>query len=227
MPLLSPFGAFLSRRARRRAAIKESRALSAAAGALLPAPGSVALPVAACWKSLGEVEAHARACLDACGLQTWEFGWDRAVKRLGCCRVTRRHITLSRYFAQAHLNGAQEQILDTILHEIAHALAWEQARHAGHGPLWKAWCAALGATPRATASRCREFAPNPPRYRLQHRETGEVFREYARRPRFRRGLAQMYMRGRPETLGKLVVVEVRCETGAKGECGRKRAPGPF
>lgn len=173
------------------------------------APGSVALPPVAPWSDLRGVEAYARACMDACGLHTWAFGWDRAVKRLGCCRVTRREITLSRYFVEAHLDGESAQISDTVLHEIAHALAWEQGRHAGHGPLWKAWCVALGATPRATAARCREFAPNPPKYRLQHRDTGEVFREYARRPRFRRGLARMYMRGRPETLGKLVLVEVK------------------
>lgn len=209
MPFPSPFrGLFRQRAARRPAAGDPRQGRAAAEGALRPGPGSVTLPAATCWKSLDDVEAHARACLDACGLRAWAFGWDRAVKRLGCCRVSRREITLSRYFAEVHLDEQPGQILDTILHEIAHALAWEQARHAGHGALWKAWCLALGATPRATSSRCREFAPNPPRYRLQHCETGEVFREYARRPHFRHGLRHMYMRGRPETLGKLVVVEV-------------------
>lgn len=176
--------------------------------AAIPTP----LPLPAPWQDVADVEAYSRACLDICGLTAWEFGWDRAVKRLGCCRVSRRRITLSRYFAQAHLLAEPERIRDTILHEIAHALAWEHARHAGHGALWKACCRALGATPRATVAQCRDFDPRPPRYRLQHRDTGEVFREYARRPHFRRGLKYMYMRGRPDTLGKLVLVAVEART---------------
>lgn len=172
--------------------------------AAIPAPSPPSTP----WRSLDDVEAYARACLDICGLGAWEFGWDRAVRRLGCCRVSRRRITLSRYFAAAHLDAEPVQIRDTILHETAHALAWEHARHAGHGPLWKACCRALGATPRATVAQCRDFDPRPPRYRLQHRDTGEVFREYARRPHFRRGIKNMYMRNRPDTLGKLVLVAV-------------------
>lgn len=213
MPLPSLFGSLLNRRDRRRTTTKDACTPPPATSALRPDPDCVDLPAAGAWASLNEVEAHARACLDACGLAAWEFGWDRAVKRLGCCCVARRRITLSRYFVQAHLHGEQAQILDTILHEIAHALAWEQARHAGHGPLWKAWCVALGATPRATATHCRNFAPNPPGYCLRNRETGEILREYARRPRFRHDLAHMYMRGRPETLGKLEIVAVRAPKG--------------
>src|SRR5262249_31162680 len=37
-----------------------------------------------------------------------------------------------------------ETIRDTLLHEIAHALA---GRDAGHGPLWKAMCRRAGAKP--------------------------------------------------------------------------------
>jgi predicted SprT family Zn-dependent metalloprotease len=36
-------------------------------------------------------------------------------------------------------------VLDTILHEIAHALAGHKA---GHGPAWKAKCAQIGAKPK-------------------------------------------------------------------------------
>ena len=39
-----------------------------------------------------------------------------------------------------------EKVLDTLLHEIAHALAGPKARH---GPVWKAIAKKLGATPRA------------------------------------------------------------------------------
>ncbi len=198
-----------------RKAEEAERLAAASRNAPLPEPFRAILPEPGRWTCPDDVAAHARACLDACGLTSWEFGWDRAVKRLGCCRVARRRVTLSRYFVEAHLDAEPLRIRDTILHEIAHALAWEQARHAGHGPLWKAWCRALGATPRATVAECRDFDPRPPRYRLQHADTGEVFREYARRPRFRRGLKNMYMRGRPDTLGKLRLVEIKPPAGGE------------
>ena len=44
--------------------------------------------------------------------------------------------------------GSKEQIRDTVLHEIAHAIA---GREAGHGPLWKVTARRIGATPRAKA----------------------------------------------------------------------------
>ena len=44
------------------------------------------------------------------------------------------------------LEGNEEEIRDTVLHEIAHAIAGPEA---GHGPLWKATARRIGATPRA------------------------------------------------------------------------------
>jgi predicted SprT family Zn-dependent metalloprotease len=48
---------------------------------------------------------------------------------------------LSIYFAS--LNSADE-VRDTVLHELAHALA---GKAAGHGPHWKAICLKIGARP--------------------------------------------------------------------------------
>ena len=46
------------------------------------------------------------------------------------------------------MNGGPREVRDTILHEIAHALAGAKARH---GPAWKAIAKRLGATPKARA----------------------------------------------------------------------------
>jgi predicted SprT family Zn-dependent metalloprotease len=54
-------------------------------------------------------------------------------------------ITLSRAFVE---RNAERTVRDTILHEAAHALAWEHDRVTGHGPAWKQWCAVTGAKPR-------------------------------------------------------------------------------
>jgi hypothetical protein len=53
---------------------------------------------------------------------------DSAVRRFGTCRYSRKLITLSRQLIE--LND-QARVLDTILHEIAHALAGPKT---GHGP---------------------------------------------------------------------------------------------
>ena len=56
-------------------------------------------------------------------------------------------IDLVIWISRTHaLEGSEEQIRDTVLHEIAHAIAGHEA---GHGPLWKATARRIGATPRA------------------------------------------------------------------------------
>jgi len=74
-------------------------------------------------------------------LAHWTFGWNRRKRSLGLCRYAERRIELSFYFVQA--NG-EEPVRETILHEVAHALAGEKA---GHGPRWKAMCAVVGCKP--------------------------------------------------------------------------------
>ena len=60
----------------------------------------------------------------------WSFEFDHAKTRAGKCDFTNRRITVSRYLAARHDDAAVEQ---TLLHEIAHALAGARA---GHGPRW-------------------------------------------------------------------------------------------
>jgi predicted SprT family Zn-dependent metalloprotease len=77
------------------------------------------------------------------GLTDWTFRLGRAKRRLGVCNHRYMRIEISAYYA---LNNSNESVLDTLLHEIAHAIAGPAA---GHGPDWKAVAARLGATPRA------------------------------------------------------------------------------
>lgn len=87
----------------------------------------------------------------------WRFQFDHARQRFGACRYGRRLITVSRHLAA--LNDEAE-CRDTVLHEIAHALA---GRAAGHGPAWKQTCRRVGARP----ERCydaRAVTRPPPNY---------------------------------------------------------------
>ena len=94
---------------------------------------------------LMQVEADARELMDRHGLADWSIRFNDAEKKLGVCRYREKRIELSRRHA---VNGAPEQVTDTILHEIAHALAGPEA---GHGPEWKAVARQLGATPKSCA----------------------------------------------------------------------------
>ncbi|MEM8487751.1 MAG: SprT-like domain-containing protein [Bacteroidota bacterium] len=71
----------------------------------------------------------------------WTFRWDRARRRFGSCDYGRQQITLSIHLAKINTLA---QCMDTVLHEVAHALAGQAA---GHGPAWKEACRRVGAQP--------------------------------------------------------------------------------
>lgn len=93
---------------------------------------------------LSALEQYANEALDQYGLaeKGWIFRWDHARKRFGSCVYSKKWITMSIYLAR--INDIN-QCWDTILHEIAHALAGQKA---GHGPAWRAACKRVGAEPK-------------------------------------------------------------------------------
>src|SRR5580658_9496690 len=92
---------------------------------------------------LRELEAIASQELTKHGLNGWSFGWADTKRRLGVCKHATKRIEIAEYYA---LNNPPETVLDTLLHEIAHALAGPGARH---GPVWKEVAVRIGAVPRA------------------------------------------------------------------------------
>jgi predicted SprT family Zn-dependent metalloprotease len=76
-------------------------------------------------------------------LNGWSFGWSASKRRLGVCKYHRKRIEIGAYYAQYNAEAA---VLDTLLHEIAHALAGPEA---GHGPVWQSIALRIGATPKA------------------------------------------------------------------------------
>ncbi len=82
-----------------------------------------------------------RTLLDQHGLTGWQVGFIKAKRTCGLCDYTTKTVSLGLpYIAR----NPDDMIRNTILHEIAHALAGWQA---GHGPKWKAVCRQVGCNP--------------------------------------------------------------------------------
>lgn len=92
---------------------------------------------------LEQLHAIARQQLSRHGLLGWSFGLSKTKRRLGACKHQTKRIEIAEYYAR---HSPAETVLDTLLHEIAHAIAGPGA---GHGPAWKAVARQLGATPRS------------------------------------------------------------------------------
>ena len=92
---------------------------------------------------LRQIEQFAHNALQKYNLTAdgWSFRWDRARRRFGSCDYGRRQITLSVHLARINTLA---QCMDTVLHEVAHAIAGQAA---GHGPAWKEACRLVGAQP--------------------------------------------------------------------------------
>lgn len=72
----------------------------------------------------------------------WKFQYDNAKLRFGQCDCYNKIIRLSKYLVELNDKG---EVLDTILHEIAHALTPKDAD--SHGSEWKRMCKKIGANP--------------------------------------------------------------------------------
>ena len=64
----------------------------------------------------------------------WQFKWNDSINALGMCSYRDKRIILSKRWTRAL---PESEVTDTILHEIAHAMAGHAS---GHGCYWKEAC---------------------------------------------------------------------------------------
>ena len=116
------------------------------------------------------------------GLFDWRFEWETTKRIFGRCWYNRKVIGLSKYLCK--INN-EENCFDTVLHEIAHALASLKDGHRGHGKPWKKWCVMIGAKPQRCYSSA-EVVNVPYKYHLVNKENGKYICGYHRRPKWAR-----------------------------------------
>jgi len=68
----------------------------------------------------------------------WTFGFDNGRRRAGLCSYTDKKITISKYLSLVH---SIDDVKQTIIHEIAHALSGPKE---GHGKKWLATAKRIG-----------------------------------------------------------------------------------
>ena len=136
-------------------------------------------------------------------LSDWKFGWNRRKTSLGICWHGRRRIELSRLLTEREPD--EELILDTIRHEIAHALVGPEH---GHDAVWRGIARLVGC--KSVSVTCK-LSPGvqdfPMKYALVIDLDGreEIVQTYHRRPsqRFLESLPNRHLRGRPDTMGMI------------------------
>jgi len=105
---------------------------------LRPGNAKVEAQVKARKRRLEQVERRAKEFMRRHGLKGWRFCWDDSKRRCGVCKYGARSIGLSLPFART---ASDAEIDNTVLHEIAHALAGHEH---GHDETWKRISRSIG-----------------------------------------------------------------------------------
>jgi hypothetical protein len=119
-------------------------------------------------------ETMAKDLMGFYGLGDWNFTFDNAVRRLGLTRFSTKTISLSAPCTTVAVNPAQ--VLNTILHEIAHALVG--VTH-GHDDTWRLQAISIG----CDGQRCTEADPIPGKYAIKCLACNTSIGNYMRRPK--------------------------------------------
>lgn len=87
---------------------------------------------------LASVRASAESLITRYLDSSWSFAFDNAKRRAGLCDYRAKRISVSRYLAARYDDETNRQ---TLLHEVAHAIAGPAA---AHGATWKRTARSLG-----------------------------------------------------------------------------------
>lgn len=111
---------------------------------------------------LTELELFAKQKMKEHGID-YKFKWTKAKRAAGVCSFTKKEIRVSSVLATAR---GLEKTKQTILHEIAHALAGKRGDF-GHGWIWKQEATKLGVQP----DRCFQMSREE-KQQVQYKYTG-------------------------------------------------------
>jgi predicted SprT family Zn-dependent metalloprotease len=88
----------------------------------------------------------------------WTFAFDKAKTRFGNTNFGKKRVTVSERLLRNGLSF--DQIEDTLRHEIAHVLDYEDRGTSDHTHQWKKWARRCGADPSTTGHLPEEVKPD-------------------------------------------------------------------
>ena len=94
---------------------------------------------------LTKIRTVAKELMEKHGLDNWRFDFSNTRRAIGDASIYQKRIRFSKAFKDLR----DDEIIDTILHEIAHALDYKRNGSSSHGPKWKAICREIGAIPKS------------------------------------------------------------------------------
>ena len=129
---------------------------------------------------------------------------DRRNNSFGWCNHRERIVAINKYL---HKNSEDEAILDTMWHEIAHAIDFCQRGVSDHGPQWKAIAEQLGAIAKSASKRAVKVQY---KFVCAYRESDrsvKMLKGYHRKPAHYKPnsvMADTFMKGKKEeSMGKV------------------------
>lgn len=126
---------------------------------------------------IARFEAEQKRLFKLWGLELWRFEYGKRKRSLGVCYFARRMITVTKFHVE---NDSEKDVLDTLMHEIAHAKAGYEPGNV-HGPRFKMWAARIGCTVDGCAARAGthlELAKQPGRYQAVCIGCGHTHHKY-------------------------------------------------
>lgn len=121
-------------------------------------------------------------------LKDWTFTWNsRITNAMGRCvlKQGKKYIELSTKIVSLNLSIPNfiDKIQETIIHEWAHALEYEEKKVLSHSPCWRKWMATMGKIP----ERCYDgslwlMQPRGKGFAIRNKVTGRIFSYFTFRP---------------------------------------------
>ncbi|WP_444998043.1 SprT-like domain-containing protein [Aliikangiella sp. IMCC44359] len=136
-------------------------------------------------------------------LKDWNIVFDNAKRRAGVCKVITKEIGLSKEHVRAN---SIQTVLDTLLHEFAHAITFHLYNDIGHGKNWKSIAKKIGAIPKATG---KFNLPDAPWALVVYCHHSNTIEKVALRYRKNKNIKSFFIKGRPSTRGKLFYVKAK------------------
>ena len=122
-------------------------------------------------RRLDETEELAMRLMEQHGLEGWSFQFSDATRQAGVCQYSLKVIGMSRLYC---VHVTDQEVRDTILHEIAHAIVGP-GHH--HDRIWKATARSIG----CTGDRCHTAEFALPRYFITCPRCGWSLKRHVRK----------------------------------------------